>query len=106
MGSRCAAFGRWLLLAGTLAGCAYNGAIAGRLEGRGMQPQPVTMNFTANRFEPGGKINVELPSGEFFTGRYLEVTPDTKATAFGPGGVGWGPWPPRRWRHPRRAARR
>ena len=56
MGSRSAAFGRWLVLAGTLAGCAYNGAIAGRLEGRGMQPQPVTMNFTANRFEPGGKI--------------------------------------------------
>ena len=94
MGSRSTAFGRWLVLAGTLAGCAYNGAIAGRLEGRGMQPQPVTMNFTAERFGPGGKISVELPSGEFFTGRYLEVTPDTKATAFGPGGVGWGPWPP------------
>lgn len=94
MSWRRAALGGWLLLAGTLAGCAYSGAIAGRVEGRGAQPQPVTMNFQANRFGPGGTINVELPSGEYFTGRWVQVMPDTSAAAFGPGGVGWGPWPP------------
>jgi hypothetical protein len=94
MAARGAAVGRWLVLAGALGGCAFQGAIAGRLEGRGMQPQPVTIDYTAQRFGSGGTIRVELPSGEFFTGRYIQVTPDTKADAFGPGGVGWGPWPP------------
>jgi len=94
MASRRASLAGCLGLLGAVAGCAYSGAIAGRVEGRGMQPQPVTMNFQANRFGPGGKINVELPSGEYFTGRWVEVTPDTHADSFGPGGVGWGPWPP------------
>jgi hypothetical protein len=94
MWSRRAVLGGLLTLAGALAGCAFSGAIAGRVEGRGVQPQPVTFSYQANRFGPGGTMNVELPSGEYFTGRYVEVTPDTSAASFGPGGVGWGPWHP------------
>lgn len=94
MSSRTAAFGRGLMVMAMLSGCTYSGAIAGRVEGRGMQPKPITMNFETQRFGAGGTINTELPSGEYFTGRYLQVTSDTTADSFGPGWVGWGPWGP------------
>jgi hypothetical protein len=94
MVSRSAALGRWLVVAGLLSGCTYSGAIAGRVEGRGMQPQPITMNYTTERFGAGGTISTELPSGEYFTGRYLQITSDTEANDLGPGWIGWGPWAP------------
>lgn len=85
---------RWLVLAVALSGCVYQGAIAGRLEAPGAQPQPVTMNFQTQRFGAGGTMNVELPTGEYFTGRYLQITDDMTADTFGPGWMGWGPWGP------------
>jgi hypothetical protein len=89
-----AALSRWLVLAATLSGCVYQGAIAGRLEAPGTQPKPITMNFQTERFGAGGIINTELPSGEYFTGRYLQITDDMTADTFGPGWMGWGPWGP------------
>jgi len=85
---------RLLLLAGALSGCAHQGAIAGRLEAPGMQPKPIEMEYVTARFGSGGTMNTTLPSGEYFTGRYLQVTSETTADAFGPGWGGWGPWSP------------
>jgi len=92
--ARTAALTRWLVLASTLSGCVYQGAIAGRVEAPGAQPKPITMNFQTQRFGAGGTINTELPSGEYFTGRYLQITSETTADTFGPGWGGWGPWGP------------
>lgn len=92
--ARTAALTRWLVLTGLLAGCAYSGAIAGRVESPGMQPKPITMDFQSERFGAGGTMNTKLPDGEYFTGRYLQVTSDTSADSFGPGWGGWGPWGP------------
>ena len=89
-----AALSRWLVLAAALSGCTYSGAIAGRLEAPGAQPKPITMNFETERFGAGGTINTELPSGEYFTGRYLQITEDMNTDTFGPGWMGWGPWGP------------
>lgn len=88
------AFARWLALALCLGGCSYNGAIAGRLEAPGMQPKPIEMTYTTRRFGSGGTISTTLPSGEYFTGRYMQITSETTADAFGPGWGGWGPWKP------------
>jgi hypothetical protein len=93
MMARTAALTGWLALAGFLSGCVYQGAIAGRLEAPGAQPKPVTMNFQTQRFGAGGTMNTELPNGEYFTGRYLQVTSETTADSFGSWG-GWGPWGP------------
>ena len=92
--ARTAALTRWLVLAGTLSGCVYSGAIAGRVDAPGAQPKPITMNFQTQRFGAGGTINTELPSGEYFTGRYLQITSEMTADSFGPGWGGWGPWGP------------
>ena len=91
---RTAALTRLLALAALLSGCVYHGSIAGRLQAGGAQPQPITMNFQTQRFGPGGTMNTELPSGEYFTGRYLQITSETTADSFGPGWGGWGPWGP------------
>ncbi|MEW6270918.1 MAG: hypothetical protein AB1689_16665 [Thermodesulfobacteriota bacterium] len=89
-----AAFARWLALAACLGGCTYTGAIAGRLEAPGMQPKPIEMSYTTERFGSGGTINTTLPTGEYFTGRYLQITSESTADTFGPGWGGWGPWNP------------
>ncbi len=91
---RIARFARCLLVVGALSGCSYQGAIAGRLMAPGMQPKPIEMEYKTARFGAGGTISTTLPDGEYFTGRYLQVTSETTADAFGPGWGGWGAWNP------------
>lgn len=87
------------LTAVALAGCVASGPIKGRLTMPGIEPTPVTLHYTSERFNQNGTMQVTLPSGESFSGRYLEVTSDTDAESLDPfwggwgvGWAGWGPW--------------
>ena len=76
-----------------LAGCAQQGTILGRLEVPGEKATtPVTMNWNTPGFSGGGTMSVHVPSGELYTGKYLQITSSTSANTLGGGGYmgGWG----------------
>lgn len=82
-----------------LGGCVASGPIKGRLTTPGGAPTPVTLHYRSERFNQNGTMQVTLPDGETFTGRYLEVASDTDAETLDPfwgdwgvGWAGWGPW--------------
>jgi hypothetical protein len=79
----------------TLVACTQKGAIKGRLEVPGSTgTQPVSMEWQEDTFDNSGTLAVSLPSGELFTGRYLQVTSTTTADSLGTGWGGWGGWGP------------
>jgi hypothetical protein len=87
------------LAALTGAGCVASGTIRGRLTVPGTPPAMIAMQYRSERFAQNGTIRTTLPSGEAFTGRYLQVTSDTTADTLDPywddwgvGWAGWGPW--------------
>jgi hypothetical protein len=87
-----------IVAAAQLTGCVASGNIKGRLTMPGAQPVPVTLAYRSERFNQNGTMSAVLPSGESFSGRYLEVSSDTDAAILDPywgdWGVGWGGWGP------------
>lgn len=91
----------WMLVAVAVwgTGCVASGPIRGRLTVPGAAPAVVTMQYRSERFGQNGMLTAVLPSGEHFSGRYLQVTSDTDAETLDPywggwgvGWSGWGPW--------------
>ncbi|MBI4379632.1 MAG: hypothetical protein HY574_00335 [candidate division NC10 bacterium] len=78
-----------------LAGCVTTGSIGGRLSVPGEPVAGVTFSFQSERFGEGGRLFVILPSGEYFSGRYLQITSTSTADVVQPISMFWGP----RW-HP------
>ena len=79
-------------------GCVASGPITGRLTSPGAAPVTITMHYRSARFSQNGTMTATLPSGESFSGRYLQVASDTDAEMLDPywggWGVGWGGWEP------------
>lgn len=57
------------------------------------------MRYRTDRFTDNGTLTAILPTGERYSGRFLQVTADTDAEALDPywggwdvGWDGWGPW--------------
>lgn len=73
-----------------LGGCVASGPIKGTLTAPGAKPTPVTMHYRSARFSQNGTITTTLPSGESFSGRYLQVASDTNAETLDPYWGGWG----------------
>ncbi len=67
------------LLAGMaiLAGCATSGVIPARTEGR-----TVHFRYHHGFFEQGGTIDVTMPDGEVFTGKFVPGQTDSSGLAF------------------------
>jgi hypothetical protein len=76
---------------GVLAGCVSSGPIAGQLSLPGQPPQRVTLGYATDRFDEGGTLSVTLPTGERFTGRYIQVTSTSAVETIGPTWASWGP---------------
>jgi len=76
-----------------LTGCATTSAINARLHLPGRKSTtPIQMEYTTERFGPGGTMTATLPSGEIFHGRYLEITAASSGDTLGTPWGGWGPW--------------
>jgi len=82
--------GAVLALAG-LSGCVSRGPIAGQLQVPGQPPERVTFTYATDRFDEGGTLSVALPSGEQFTGRFVQVTSTSAIETIGPTWSSWGP---------------
>jgi len=67
-------------------GCVASGPIHARLHDGGS----VTMHYRTERFGPDGTMTATMPSGQTFTGRFLQVTSDTDSEALEPFWMGWG----------------
>jgi hypothetical protein len=67
-----------------LAGCVTTGSIGGRLSVPGEPVAGVTFSFQSERFGEGGRLTVALPSGEYFSGRYLQITLTSTADVIQP----------------------
>ncbi len=81
-----------IFLAGVLTGCVSTGVLNGRLSVPGQTATPVIFNFKSDRSGEGGKISAKLPDGEFFSGRYLQITSTTNENAIVPMFQGWDPY--------------
>jgi len=86
------------LAALALAGCTASGPIQARIT-RPEDGGAVTMRYRTDRFTDNGTLTATLPSGEQYSGRFLQVTADTDAETLDPywggwdvGWDGWGPW--------------
>ncbi len=95
MGQGCFRFVQSLAIVTALAGCVTTGSIGGRLSASGQPPVGVTFSFQSDRFGEGGTLSVTLPDGEYYSGRYLQVTSTSTADVVRPITIFWGP----RWRH-------
>ena len=78
-----------------LAGCVTTGSIGGRLSVPGEPVAGVTFSFQSERFGEGGRLTVALPGGEYFSGRYLQITSTSTTDVVQPISMFWGP----RWHH-------
>jgi hypothetical protein len=80
----------WLML-----GCATTGIMNARLLLPG-QPTatPIRMEYATELFGAGGSMTATLPSGEVFSGRYLQITSAASGDTLGTPWGGWGPWGP------------
>jgi hypothetical protein len=74
------------LLAAGLGGCVASGAIKARLH----DGEPVTMHYRTERFGLNGTMTATLPSGEKFSGRFLQVSSETDSETLAPYWMGWG----------------
>ena len=79
------------LAASAAMGCVSTGPIRGQLTVPGQPPARVTMTYTTDRFDDGGTLSVTLPSGEHFSGRYVQVTSASTVDTVGPTWASWGP---------------
>jgi hypothetical protein len=84
---------------GALSSCTSTGPIAGQLVIPGQPPQKVTLTYTTDRYDEGGQLSTTLPSGESFSGRFLQVTSTTAVDSIGPmwssfGRPLWDDWGP------------
>ena len=74
------------------AACTTTGVAVGKDVRTGKATEPVTLDWQS---DPGdmtnGDIEVRLPSGMFYQGRYHQVTKTTMVEVLDPF---WGPWPP------------
>jgi hypothetical protein len=65
------------------------GFIDGRLSSSGNPPTPVSFVYKSEAFGDGGTLNVTLPGGESFSGKYTQVTSTSTADVVHP--VFWDP---------------
>jgi hypothetical protein len=80
-----------LAMASTAWGCVSSGPISGQLTVSGQTAERVTMTYRTDRFDDGGTLSVTLPSGERFSGRYVQVTSTSAVDTVGPTWASWGP---------------
>jgi hypothetical protein len=73
-------------------GCVTTGTITGRETNAGKPAGPIQMTWKSERFGFGGTISTALPTGEVFTGKYVQVTSETTADTVEPFFMGWGPY--------------
>ncbi len=78
--------GGGLGLAFGLAACVSSGVINARLH----DGEPVKMAYRSERFGYNGNMTATMPSGETYSGRYLEVTAETDGEELAPFWMGWG----------------
>ena len=77
---------------GLVAGCASTGPIQGQLAIPGQAaPDRVQMTYVTDRFDEGGTLSVTLPTGERFSGRFVQITSTTAVESVGPTWASWGP---------------
>ena len=81
-----------MVAAAALSGCVSTGLLNGRLAVPGQPAVPVTFTFTSDRPGEGGTLTATLPDGEFFSGRYVQITSTTTEDAVGPMFRGWDPY--------------
>jgi hypothetical protein len=77
------------LALGSLSGCTSTGPISGQLVLPGQAAQRVTLTYVTDRFDEGGQITGTKPSGESFSGRFVQVTPTSTVDSVGPM---WSTW--------------
>jgi hypothetical protein len=77
------------LLLGSLSGCTSTGPISGQLVLPGQAAQRVTLTYVTNRFDEGGQITGTMPSGESFSGHFVQVTPTSTVDSVGPVWSSW-----------------
>jgi hypothetical protein len=75
-----------------LTSCVSTGMLNGRLSVPGQPAAPVTFNFKSDRSGEGGKLSAMLPDGEFFSGRYLQITSTINENAVAPMFQPWDPY--------------
>ncbi|SRR5579884_1407311 len=80
------------LLASALQGCAHKGQLYGQLPASNQQATPVTFDYRSDRGGTGGKISTTLPSGESFSGNYVQITSTTQEQEVAPFFNGWSPY--------------
>ena len=88
-----------VLALGVLSSCTSTGPIKGQLAVPGQPPQPVTLTYTTDRYDAGGRITGTLPSGETFAGRFVQVASTTAMDSIAPmwsawSGPMWSDWGP------------
>ena len=79
-----------VLALGSLSSCTSTGPISGQLVLPGQAPQRVTLTYVTDRFDEGGQITGTLPSGESFSGRFVQVTSTSAMDSIGPTLSNWG----------------
>jgi hypothetical protein len=80
-----------LAIASAASGCVSSGPISGQLVVPNQPAERVTMTYRTDRFDTGGTLSVTLPSGEHFSGRYVQVTSSSTVDTVGPTWASWGP---------------
>ena len=78
------------LALGSLSSCTSTGPISGQLVLPGQAAQRVTLTYVTDRFDEGGRITGTLPSGEAFSGRFVQVTSTSAMDSIGPTLSSWG----------------
>jgi hypothetical protein len=67
-----------------LAGCATTGFVDGRFSAAGNPPVPITFVYKTQPFGEGGTMTVDLPTGESFSGKYVQITSTSTADVVHP----------------------
>jgi hypothetical protein len=80
-----------VLAASALSSCTSTGPIAGQLMIPGQPNQRVTLTYATDRFDEAGRLSVTLPTGESFSGRFVQVTSTSAVESIGPTWAAWGP---------------
>ena len=82
------------LALGSLSSCTSTGPISGQLVLPGQAAQRVTLTYVTDRFDEGGQITGTMPSGESFSGRFVQVTSTSTMDSVGPM---WSSWSSPMW---------
>lgn len=72
-----------LILVGAFTGCAGRGQLNGTISAPGEPTEQVRLDFKPKVIGNGGRLSTTLPSGESFTGEYIEIITPTW-TGLGP----------------------